>query len=227
MLTEPEIQQGRCDMLQDAIRPTDGSQEIKYVPDVHCPNCAELILLARDTYRWYVGPLRCGRCMCQMQVEIGDYRKDYIGNMSPTTLPSGTLQGGFLLSAPRIIEQPNTIPWALVDGTESEKVPDVVRLNFRTAIKGFDEGRYDDAVVRCRVTLEAALRLHGIKGDSPARLIEAAHQDRLLIEPYEKYGQIVTTMGGRSAHDRPPISQGNALLVIGLTAALVRMLYEV
>ena len=214
-------------MLQDAIEHEEWSQEIKYVPDVHCPNCAALILLDRDTYRWYVGPLRCGRCMCQMQVEIGDHRKDYIGNMSPTTLPFGTLQGGLLLGAPRIIEQPNTIPWALVEGTESEKIPDVVRQNVRTAIKGFEEDRYDDAVVRCRVTLEAALRQHGVAGDSPSGLVEAAYRDKLLIEPYEKYGHIVTTMGGRSAHGGRPVSRGNALLVIGLTAAVIRMLYEV
>ena len=214
-------------MIQHEEQREDLEREAEYVPDVQCPNCAAPIPLARDTYRWYAGLVRCGRCGCQMQVAVGDYQKDYIGNMSPSTIPFGNSPGGTLLGTPRIVEQRNTIPRALVDGTESEKIPEVVRLNIRSAIQGFEDDRYDDAMVRCRVTLEAALRQHGVKEDSPSRMVEAAHQDRLLIEPYEKFGQIVATMGGRSAHARPPVSRGNALLVIGLTASLVRVLYEV
>ena len=214
-------------MLQDAVQPADWPQEIEYVPDLICPNCANVMRVPREGYSWYAGNVPCGRCQCQVQVEIGDYETDYLGRKYPTTIPFDDSPGGKVLETPKVVERARIIPLILVQGTEAEKIPETLREIFRTAIQGFEEGRYDDAVVRCRVTLEATLRRLDVAGDTPSSLVAAAHRDRLLSSPYEKYGQIVVAMGGGSAHGGPPVSQADALLVIGLIASLLRRLYDV
>ena len=212
---------------REVLQPADWPEGLEYVPDIFCPNCTSLIRVPRETYAWYDGPVPCWSCRADVHVEIGAHRKGSPGQ-GPVPMTRGFpgSSGGILLSPPRLIRTCG-LPAEFQEGTGSEKIPEGMRENFRIALQGFEAGRYDDAVVRCRVTLEAALRNRGVQGDSPSRLVEVAQKDSLLIEPYVKYGQIVVMMGGRSAHDRPPVSRENALLVIGLTASLIRMLYEV
>ena len=213
-------------MLQEQISQTE--QEIEFVPDVVCPNCKHFVRLPRETYAWYNDKTGCEWCQAEFLVAIGDYRPDYLGNKSPTSIPFSGSTGGKLLEAPILVQRPNTVPREIVEGTESENIHETSQLAFRTALRHFESGQYEDAAVRCRVTIEAALRNHGVEENTPATMVAKAHQDSLLTEPYEKYAQIVVAAGGRGAHpERRPVSRSNALLILGLTAALLRMLYGV
>ena len=202
--------------------------EIEFVPDVVCPNCKRLVHLPRETYAWYDDTTSCAWCQADFGVRIGGYQADSLGNPVPRSTPFDKSPGGILLEAPILVQRPNTVPREIVDGMESEKIHETSRLAFRTAIRHFESGRYEDAVVRCRVTIEATLGHHGVEKNTPATMVAEAHRDRLLTEPYEKYAQIVVAAGGRGAHpERRPMSRSNALLILGLTAALLRVLYGV
>ena len=213
-------------MLQEQISQTE--QEIEFVPDVVCPNCKRLVRLPRETYAWYDDKTGCEWCQAEFLVAIGDYQTDSLGNPVPSSTPFGRSSGGILLRAPILNQRPNTVPREIVEGTESEKIPEIPRLAFRTATQHFESGRYEDAAVRCRVTIEAALRNHGVEKNTPATMVAEAHQDRLLVDPYEKYAQMVVAAGGQGAHpERKPINRSRALIIIAMTGDLLRILYDV
>ena len=132
-----------------------------------------------------------------------------------------------MLGTTKLVKGSNTIPRDLVEGTESAKIAEIPKKAMRTAIRQFETGEYDSAAVRCRVTIEGALEDNGVRQKNPSTMVEEAYRDRLLIEPYEKYAQIVVAAGGKSAHPRLPIDRSTALICIALTAALLRYLYEV
>ncbi len=208
---------------------SDAQSEVKeYVPDVICRHCGQLINLPRESYSWYAGEVTCRECQCTLYVEIGDYQSLLGGTPIPTHLPFPNAPGGRVLRTPKVVRRPNAFPIDLVHGTESEKIPAEVKDPLRTAIRAFDDERYADAAVRCRVVIESALRQQGVQGSTPSSMVDEATRDRLLFEPYEKYGQIIVAAGGQGAHaPRPPITRDRALLLIGLTADLLRMLYDI
>ena len=193
------------------------------MPDVLCPNCANLIRLPQS-YSWYDGVVPCSRCQSSLKVRLGDY----FDGMYPVTRPFPGSQGGLNLITPEIIKTGLTVPLELVQGIESERIAYIPREAMRSAIRHCNNLKYEDAVVRCRVTIEAALQDLGTSKDSPGRMVDKAIEDRLLTEPYGKLCQAVTSWGGQAAHPSvPPIGQAEALIVIGITAAVLRTLYPV
>ena len=193
------------------------------MPAFLCPSCANLIRLPLS-YSWYDGEVPCGRCQSRLKVRIGDYYQDTYR----WTTPLKGSQGGLMLNTPNIIETGDTVLLEPVQGTESERVPHIPREAMRTAIRHYKSQRYEDAVVRCRVTLEAALEDLGIPKDTPSKMVDQAIEDRLLTAAYGSLCHAVTSLGGRAAHpSMPTIGQGDALAVIGITAAVVRALYPV
>ena len=102
----------------------------------------------------------------------------------------------------------------------------IPRKTMRTALWHYREGRYEDAVVRCRVTVEAILRDQGVAVDRPGRMVEQAIKDKLLTTHYGKLCEVVVALGGQGAHaDRSPIRQSEALLMIGIVSMILRMYY--
>ena len=222
-------------MLQDAVHREEWSQpevspeEIEYVPNVFCPNCKAVIRVPSETYAWYDGEVPCGACWADVHVKIGDYRPAGPGHEPIPTTRGGIRgsAGGILLSTPRLIRT-RGIPAEFQAGTGSESIPLAMRESSSSAGRGFEVGLYAQVAVECRSTIEAALLDRGVQGKTPANMIEAAIQNELLQDPYEKYPRIVVASGGRGAHPaREPVTREEALLVIGLTAALLRKLYEV
>ena len=201
--------------------------EAQYVPDVACPNCGQFLNLPRDTYAWYKGNVTCAECQAEIHVEIGDYQTTNLGPTVPRTVRFRNATGGFLLRTPQIVEKRDGVPLDLVTGAESERIPELPRRILRTAVSHFEDRRYEDAAVRCRVLVEHILEDQGIKSNTPARMVEQAVSDRLLVEPLNKYAEIIVAAGGQAAHPRQPISRSDALLVIGMAASLLRQLYEV
>ena len=201
--------------------------EVQYVPDVACPNCGRLLNLPRDTYAWYKGNVTCANCQTVCYIEIGDYLSHNLGPTVPTTVRFENSRGGLLLRAPQIVEKRDSVPLDLVAGTESESIPVRPKRILRTAVSHFEERRYDDAAVRCRVLVEYVLEDQGIKSNPPSQMVDQAIAERLLVVPLDKYAQIIVAAGGQAAHPRQPISRNDALLVIGMAASLLRQLYEV
>ncbi len=96
----------------------------------------------------------------------------------------------------------------------------------RTAIRAYKEERYEDAVVRCRVTLETAFHDKGVVDDGgPRRMVEKADADRLLREPYVSLCLSITSFGGKAAHRRQEITAAEALSVLGCVAVVLQQLY--
>ncbi len=161
-------------------------------------------------------------------VQFGEFRhhkytKEPIRLTAPA-LDSG--KGGQLLRQPTVIEIGNNVPKELLYGTDSELVPELPRKAMRTALWHYKEGRYEDAVVRCRVTMEAILSDQGIPEGLPSAMVDKAAEDSLLPKPYERLCEVITAFGGKAAHLNPPVHQGEALVIIGIVAGLIRFFYH-
>ena len=196
------------------------------MPEFICPQCANDIRLP-ESYAWYDGEVRCSRCQSTIRVQIGDYTGRRGTYVSPTTRPWMNLQGGLLLTEPAVVEIGPDLPEALLAGTDSDEIPYVPRKAMRTAVWAYRERRYEDATVRCRVTLEAALLDHGITKDSPRLMVKQALTERLLTDTYGKLCEAVTALGGAAAHpDAPEIEPAEAMLCIGITGSMLRRLYR-
>ena len=133
---------------------TEAEAEVKYVPDVRCPNpnCGRAIRLSNTTYAWYEGPVPCEFCHCTMHLLIGGWNRS--GNKR--TEPFEGSNGGKLLEPATLVMEANAIPTMMTDGIGSN-VPESIREAFDMATHHFNRLDYNDAAVRCRFTLEFAL----------------------------------------------------------------------
>ena len=197
------------------------------MPDVLCAQCGRRIELPQS-YNFYDGNVRCVHCQATISVQLGEFRHNrYTSQVVRLTAPAkDSGEGGAILRQPEVVELGTNVPKELLHGTDAESIPDLARKTMRTALWNYREGRFDDAVVRCRVTLEAILKDQGIAEDTPSRMVERAVQDRLLPGHLGKLCEAVAAMGGRGAHaERPPIRQSEALLMIGIAAEVLRVYY--
>ena len=205
-------------------------EEQTYVPDVVCSACGSTIYLDRQTYEWHNAEVRCRDCQAVLHVQIGAAYYDPVAKVSYSAIRPNlfTGRGGQLLGAPRIVSPPSGVPQELTSGMESEKIPEHPREAFRTAVMHYGNFRYDDASVRCRVAIEAALLQQGVEKDTPGKMVIAAQRDRLLVTPYDKMAQAVVSAGGGAAHpSAPPVGRADVLIFIGMTATCLRALYGV
>ena len=198
------------------------------MPEIICPSCGHTLNLP-SSYNWYHGAVPCKFCGVTFKVSFGEFRQNpNTGAIYKATLPrpdSG--EGGAVLIQPQVVEIGNDVPEELLHGTGSaSSMPDLPHKTWKTALWGYKEGRYEDAVVRCRVTLETILKDQGVPNDTPSRMVKKAIEERLLPSYYGKLCEVVATLGGQAAHaGSTPISQADALLMIGIIAAIIRMFY--
>ena len=82
-------------MQQAAKHSMTEEEEVKYVPDVICPNpnCGAVLQVPSETYAWYEGPVPCRFCHSTMHLSIGD--TNCYGN--DRTKPFAGSNGGKLL----------------------------------------------------------------------------------------------------------------------------------
>ena len=154
------------------------------MPELQCPRCAELIRLPSG-YNWYDGEVLCRFCKATIKVQIGEFRHASFGTVVRLVVPeSDSGKGGAILRQPEVVEIGNNVPRELIHGTDAELVPDLPRKVMRTALWHYREGRYEDAVVRCRVLLEAVLKDQGVADGFPGKMVKQAIEDRLLPGHY-------------------------------------------
>ena len=216
------------------------SFEVEYVPDIHCPKCGTEKRLNRRTYAWYGGgddepdgwPLTCSHCGAKYLVKIGSFRRDLLGNYQPTSVPfDSTTPGGILVKGPKLVETAAHVPPAIEEGLESGRIPDSIKAYFRTAKNHFLRQDYQDAAVRCRGTMEATLADQGVqlhRGHLSSMAVLARNQG-LLTAADHNLCLAVATYGGDAAHPQTNpsrvVSRDDALMVINITANLLRRIY--
>ena len=106
-------------------------------------------------------------------------------------------KGGAILRQPEVVEIGSNVPKEIMHGADAELVPDLPRKIMRTALWHYREGRYEDAVVRCRVLLEAVLKDQGVADGFPGKMVAQAIEDRLLPGHYGRLCEAVVALGGQ------------------------------
>ena len=213
-------------MQQAAQQSMTEEEEVKYVPDVVCPNpnCGEELRIPSETYSWYEGPVPCRFCHSTIHLSIGDWNS--YGN--ERTEPFAGSNGGKLLEPPTLIMEPNAIPTMMTDGIGS-KVPESIREAFATATRHFNRLDYTEAAVRCRFTLEFALMERGISRDRLPVMADQARSQTLVTELVKNFCVVVAGIGGDAAHPQTNparyVDRNEALLAIDTTANVLRRLY--
>ena len=214
-------------MTQDAVVEREG--EVTNVPDVICPNCFKIINVPLPTYAWYRGQIGCQECQARVSVKIGNW-EPIIDGIRPRTRPFGrTIQGGLLLEEPELIDAGSALPSAFVRDMESTNLPEGPRKAMRTAVQHYKRRNYQDATVRCRFAIQGALLDLGVPDSSIRTMITKAKDSSVITAPLEPLCLAVAAFGNKGAHPQdepaPIVTRDDALMVIGMTANVLRTLY--
>ena len=91
------------------------------------------------------------------------------------------------------------VPPELVVGS-SDKIPDGPRHDLESAVRCLEIGEFLATAMLCRRCVQSALKMKGIREDTPSKMINIARQQNVLSELAKKQSDAVTFMGNKAAH---------------------------
>ena len=204
------------------------------MPDLNCPNpnCGREIHLDKATYSWYSGSVICQYCHSTIRVEIGDWEITDTP-LGRTRIPQTERftnrpdAGGIPLSEPTLVRGPVIVPPDI--SRIGATVPERINDSFQDAVRHCDNEDFQEAVVRCRYSLEYALMEKGINRTSLRAMASEAQNNGLITERAVTLCLTVASYGGDAAHPQTNPSRNtsreDAVMVIDVTAGVLRHLY--
>ena len=172
-------------------RPSEAIIEglVPIMPYPRCPHCGSMQILDNRTYGYYKGSITCSDCKGNYHAEFGDVLT------AEGLFDSGPKVGGQLLSAPRLLGDPE-----LLKDLTIPSIPRPLYNDYVEAVRCLAVDVPRAAAVMCRVTIQEALLLKGIPDDKPEKMVNIARSKQILSEMCHRQCLAAVFMCGKGAH---------------------------
>jgi hypothetical protein len=146
------------------------------MPHPKCPHCGKKEAIDRGTYSHYKGPLTCANCRGKYYVDFNSH------------------DGTTLVSPPRPLGDPE-----LLKGLSAGIPKDLYNI-YEEATLSLEVGIAKGAALLCRYVIQQALLQKGIPDQSPEKMVNIAHEKKVLCDTAYRLCGVAVFLGGKAGH---------------------------